>query len=140
LRITINAEVVLGEAIKRILIVDDEENTRLGLTKLLTKEGYEVESAANGNEALDYLDQKKVSLVISDINMPEMTGLVFLRELSRKFPSINVIMITAYGGVESYLEAMNLGAYEYLHKPVRLDELRSVMKKIFNGDSIAKIV
>jgi DNA-binding NtrC family response regulator len=125
--------------IKRILIVDDEENTRIGLTKLLTQEGFEVDSAANGNEALDYLDRTKVSLVISDINMPEMNGLAFLRELSCKFPSTNVIMITAYGGVESYLEAMNLGAYEYLHKPVRLDELRSIMKKIFNGGSIAQV-
>ena len=135
----INAEVILGEAIKRILIVDDEENTRIGLTKLLTQEGFEVESAADGSEALDYLSQKKVNLVISDIKMPNMNGLVFLRELSRKFPSTNVIMITACGGVESYLEAMNLGAYEYLHKPVRLDELRSVMKKIFNGGSIAQV-
>ncbi len=129
----------MGEVIKRILIVDDEENTRIGLTKLLVQEGFEVESAADGNEALDYLGQKKVNLVISDINMPDMNGLVFLRELSRKFPSTNVIMITAYGGVESYLEAMNLGAYEYLHKPVRLDELRSVMKKIFNGGPIARV-
>lgn len=132
-------EVILGEATKRILIVDDEENTRIGLTKLLVQEGFEVESAADGNEALDYLGQKKVNLVISDINMPDMNGLVFLRELSRKFPSTNVIMITAYGGVESYLEAMNLGAYEYLHKPVRLDELRSVMKKIFHGGPIARV-
>jgi DNA-binding NtrC family response regulator len=129
----------LNKTIKRILIVDDEENTRIGLTKLLTQEGFEVDSAANGSEALDYLNREKVSLVISDINMPEMNGLVFLRELSRKFPSTSVIMITAYGGVESYLEAMNLGAYEYLHKPVRLDELRSIMKKIFNGGSIAQV-
>ena len=134
-----NVEDILGEAIKRILIVDDEENTRIGLSKLLTQEGFEVESAANGSEALDYLGQRKVNLVISDINMPEMNGLVFLRELSRKFPSTSVIMITAYGGVESYLEAMNLGAYEYLHKPVRLDELRSVMKKIFNGGAISQV-
>lgn len=131
--------VVLGETVKRILIVDDEENTRLGLTKLLTHDGFEVGSVANGHEALDYLNQQKVNLVISDINMPEMNGLVFLRELSRKFPSTNVIMITAYGGVESYLEAMSLGAYEYLHKPVRLDELRSVMKKIFNGGVVSQI-
>ncbi|MBE0577496.1 MAG: response regulator [Desulfuromonadales bacterium] len=129
----------MGEAIKSILIVDDEENTRIGLSKLLTQEGFEVGSAANGNEALDYLGQKKVNLVISDINMPDMNGLTFLRELSRKFPSINVIMITAYGGVESYLEAMNLGAYEYLHKPVRLEELRSVMKKIFNGGTVSQL-
>ena len=133
------AGVVLGQTINRILIVDDEENTRIGLSKLLTQEGFEVESAANGNEALDCLDRQKVSLVISDINMPDMNGLAFLRELSRKFPSTNVIMITAYGGVESYLEAMNLGAYEYLHKPVRLDELRSVMKKIFNGGVVAQV-
>ncbi len=131
--------VKLGETTKRILIVDDEENTRIGLSKLLSQEGFEVESAANGNDALDLIGQRKVSLVISDINMPDMNGLTFLRELSRNFPSTNVIMITAYGGVESYLEAMNLGAYEYLHKPVRIDELRSVMKKIFNGDVIAKV-
>ncbi len=136
---TSKEEGILGETIKRILIVDDEENTRIGLTKLLSTEGFEVESVADANKALDYLDQNKVNLVISDINMPEMNGLVFLRELSRKFPSTSVIMITAYGGVESYLEAMNLGAYEYLHKPVRLDELRSVMNKIFNGRAVAQV-
>ena len=129
----------MGESIKRILVVDDEENTRIGLSKLLSQEGFLVESAANGNDALELLGQQKISLVISDINMPDMNGLAFLRELSRKFPSTNVIMITAYGGVESYLEAMNLGAFEYLHKPVRLDELRSVMKKIFNGGSVARV-
>lgn len=127
----------MGAAVKRILIVDDEENTRIGLTKLLVHEGFEVETAANGLEALDHLQKNRVNLVISDINMPEMNGITFLRELSRRFPSTNVIMITAYGGVESYLEAMNLGAFEYIHKPVRLDELRSVMKKIFNGGRLA---
>ena len=134
-----SAEVILGESVKRILVVDDEENTRIGLSKLLSQEGFQVESAANGNDALEMLGQHKINLVISDINMPDMNGLVFLRELSRTFPSTHVIMITAYGGVESYLEAMNLGAYEYLHKPVRLDELRSVMKKIFNGGSVAQV-
>ncbi len=87
-------------------------------------------SVANGSEALDYLRQQKVNLVISDINMPEMNGLTFLKELNRHYPSTHVIMITAHGGVESYLEAMNLGAFEYIHKPVKLEELKSVMKKI----------
>ena len=127
----------MGEAVKHILIVDDEENTRLGLFKLLSQEGYQVELAANGMEALELLRRRRVNLVISDINMPDMNGIGFLREVSRRFPSTSVIMITAYGGVETYLEAMNLGALEYLHKPVRLDELRSVMKKIFNGASSA---
>lgn len=125
----------MGEQAKRILVVDDEENTRLGLSKLLSQEGFVVDIAANGTEALDLLRRQRVNLVISDINMPDMNGLAFLREISRRFPSTNVIMITAYGGVESYLEAMNLGALEYLHKPVRLDELRSVMKKVFNGSN-----
>lgn len=123
----------LGESGKRILVVDDEENTRIGLSKLLSQEGFLVDLAANGTEALELLRRQRVNLVISDINMPDMNGIAFLREISRRFPSTNVIMITAYGGVESYLEAMNLGALEYLHKPVRLDELRSVMKKVFNG-------
>jgi DNA-binding NtrC family response regulator len=127
--------VCLGQDIESILIVDDEENARLGLSKLLAHEGYEVASAANGQEALEYLRRSKVQLVISDINMPGMNGLLFLRELSRDYPSLHVIMITAYGGVESYLEAMNYGAFEYLHKPVKLEELKSVMRKLTSGGS-----
>lgn len=118
---------------KSILIVDDEENARIGLSKLLSQEGYRVDAVANGREALAYLEGYQVSLVITDINMPEMDGLVFLRELNRQYPSIDVIMMTAYGGVESYLEAMNLGAFEYLNKPIKLDELKSVMQKIFHS-------
>ncbi len=119
---------------EQILIVDDEENARIGLKKLLSRDGYQVDAVANGYEALEFLDRKQVHLVITDINMPEMNGLMFLRELNRSFPTINVIMVTAYGGVESYLEAMNLGAFEYLNKPIRLDELRTVMQRIFSGD------
>jgi len=122
----------VGNCIEQILIVDDEENARLGLSKLLAQEGYQVDSVADGFEALDLLEHKAVNLVISDINMPRMNGLTFLRELQRKHPRTNVIMITAYGGVESYLEAMNLGAFEYIHKPVKLDELKSVMNKLAN--------
>lgn len=119
---------------EHILIVDDEENARIGLKKLLTLEGFQVEAVANGFEALEYLRQETVDLVITDINMPEMNGLVFLRELNRSYPAINVIMVTAYGGVESYLEAMNLGAFEYLNKPVKIEELKIVMARIFNRE------
>ena len=121
------------QQIKNILIVDDEENARFGLSKLLSQEGYEVHAVANGYEALDLLRRRQIHMVITDINMPEMNGLVFLRELSRHYPSTHVIMITAFGGVESYLEAMNLGALDYIHKPVRLDELKSIMTKIFGS-------
>jgi DNA-binding NtrC family response regulator len=116
---------------KRILVVDDEENARIGLSRLLAKEGFTVDSVANGFEALNYLRQQDVNLVVTDINMPEMNGIAFLRELNKSFPNTNVIMVTAYGGVESYIEAMNLGAFEYINKPVKIEELKSILRKIF---------
>jgi len=119
---------------EHVLIVDDEENARIGLKKLLVLDGFQVGAVSNGYEALEYLARESVDLVITDINMPEMNGLVFLRELNRSHPAINVIMVTAYGGVESYLEAMNLGAFEYLNKPVRIEELKAVMARIFNRE------
>jgi DNA-binding NtrC family response regulator len=120
---------------KRILLVDDEENARIGLSRLLSNEGFLVDSVSNGFEALSYLRQQDVNLIITDINMPEMNGITFLKELNRSFPQSNVIMITAYGGVESYIEAMNLGAFEYINKPVKIDELKSILKKIFKEKS-----
>ena len=120
---------------KKILVVDDEENARLGLTRLLSQEGYQVDSVSNGYEALNYLREKAVNLIVTDINMPEMNGITFLKELNKSFPKSNVIMITAYGGVESYIEAMNLGAFEYINKPVKIEELKSILKKIFMENS-----
>ncbi|NJD39362.1 MAG: response regulator [Geobacter sp.] len=128
----------MAEAMKRILVVDDEENTRIALTRLLSREGYEVQTAANGHEALNRLRQCSAELIITDLNMPEMNGLTFLRELNREFPSSNVIMITAYGEVESYLEALNLGVFEYLNKPLRVEELRKVMGKMFSRPAAVK--
>lgn len=122
---------------KHILVVDDEENTRIGLSRLLRQEGFIVELAGNGLEALEVLKRQRISLVITDINMPDMNGMSFLRELHRVYPSVGVIMITAFGGVESYMEAMDLGAIEYLHKPLRYDDLRTVMKKVFDrGEAV----
>lgn len=112
-------------------MVDDEENARIALSKILTREGYEVASASNGYEALNYLRGKEVELIITDINMPEMNGMSFLRELNRSHPASNVIMITAYGEVESYIEAMNLGAFEYINKPLKVDDLKKIITKIF---------
>lgn len=122
----------MSELQKRILVVDDEENTRLALTRLLAREGYDVKTAANGSEALSQIRNHPVELIITDLNMPVMNGLTFLRELNREQPASNVIMITAYGEVESYLEALNLGAFEYLNKPVKLDELKKLMHKMFH--------
>ena len=75
----------MGSRGEKILIVDDEENARIGLTKLLSQAGYEVASVADGCEALDYLRGKRVNLIISDINMPRMNGLMFLQEINRQY-------------------------------------------------------
>jgi len=129
-----NPETASSAKTKRILIVEDEDNTRHALAKLLTREGFLVESVSNGCEALSYLSRQPVNLIVTDIKMPRMDGITFLRELNKNFPKSNVIMITAYGGVESYLEAMNLGAFEYINKPVRIEELKMIMKKILDAD------
>ena len=115
----------------RIMVVDDEENTRLALTRLLAREGYEVITATNGKDALNQIRTTAVELIITDLNMPVMNGLSFLRELNREHPSSHVIMLTAYGEVESYLEALDLGAFEYLNKPIKLEELLNVIAKLY---------
>jgi len=128
-------ELSLPTSSKRILLVDDEENARIALSRLLTREGYIVETAANGFEALSYLREHDVNLIVTDINMPEMNGIEFLREVNSSFPGSNVIMITAYGGVESYIESINLGAFEYINKPVKIEELKSVLERILSTPS-----
>jgi len=127
------------ETIKRILVVDDEENARTALSRILTRDGHQVAAAANGQQALEYLRDNDVDLIITDMNMPIMNGITFLRELNRTLPASNVIMVTAYGEVESYLEAMNLGAFEYINKPLKIDELNNVIAKIFNQPSPNKL-
>lgn len=124
-------EPYLSKQAIRILLVDDEENARIALSRILSKEGYLVDSVSNGYEALNYLREREVNLIVTDINMPEMDGISFLREINKSFPGSNVIMITAYGGVESYIEAINLGAFEYINKPVKVEELKSILKKMF---------
>lgn len=127
----ISMESCLQSQVKRILLVDDEENARMALSRLLAREGYLVDTVSNGYEALDHLREHEVNLIVTDINMPEMDGISFLREVNRCFPGSNVIMITAYGGVETYIEAINLGAFEYINKPVKIEELKSILHKIF---------
>jgi len=115
-----------------ILVVDDEEEARLGLSKLLTVKGYNVFTASNGVEALEILRNQPTSIIITDIKMPEMDGLTFLKEIKRLIPGVKVVIITGYGEVETYLEAMNLGAIEFLHKPIQFDDLVKVIKKVID--------
>ncbi len=107
---------------ERILIVEDKENERDALGRLLRQEGYDVLAAANADEAMAYLDSD-VDLVISDLKMGENSGIDLLRFWKSRSPKTPVIMVTAHGNVASAVEAMKLGAEDYLTKPVNPDEL-----------------
>ncbi len=115
---------------KSILVVDDEVHVREGLCEILQNEGFHVETACNGREALTLTVNKKFDLLISDIKMPEMDGLQLLDEVQKVNPEIRVIMVTAFGDVQTYLKSMQLGAHEYINKPIKVQELKRVISTI----------
>ena len=108
---------------KTILVTEDEQVLRESVAELLTDEGYDVLQAANGKEAHDQLLQRPVDLILSDIRMPEMDGTQLLAHARQIAPQTPVIMMTAFGTVESAVAAMRSGAYDYLLKPVQFDDL-----------------
>ena len=116
-------------AAERILVVDDEELNRDLLQQILDREGYQVAIAANGQEALALLRQEMFHVVLTDLKMPGMTGVEVIRELKMLAPSTMGIIHTAYGSVETAVEAMKAGAYDYVTKPVRRDELLVVIQR-----------
>lgn len=103
---------------ERILLVDDDKDTLEMLKIILEEHGYEITCASNGQEALQKIYAKTVSLVISDIKMPKMDGLEFLSKAKKAFPDIEIIIMTAFVSVESAIEAMRSGAYDYMTKPI----------------------
>lgn len=119
---------IAGEK-KRILIVDDEENLRHLLSVLLKKQGYVVESAADGEEALEKISVSAYDFVLSDILMPKMDGRAMLKEIVARGVPSTVIMMSAYGTIDTAIECMKLGAYDYISKPFKNDEIVLVLKK-----------
>ncbi|RJO65168.1 MAG: sigma-54-dependent Fis family transcriptional regulator [Myxococcales bacterium] len=115
--------------VSTILIVDDEENLRHMLSVVLTKEGFTCTTAADGEEALALLQKQRSDIVLCDINMPKLGGMDFLRELETRGIETTVIMITAYGSVENAISAMQAGAYDYINKPFRPDEVLLTIRK-----------
>jgi DNA-binding NtrC family response regulator len=114
----------------KILVVDDEEGARELFNTILSDEGYEVALAVNGSEALSRIKGGGYDLVVTDIKMPGMDGLQLLQEIRKTGSNVDVIMVTAYGEVESYLRAMSLGAAEYINKPIRIKELKRIVHKV----------
>ena len=114
----------------RVLIVDDEKAMQLALRGLLSKEGYEVETAGSGEEAVRRIDQGRFHVVITDLSMNGVGGMEVLRHARSVDPDTAVIMITAYGSEKVAVQAMKLGAVDYLPKPFDNDELRVVVRRV----------
>jgi DNA-binding NtrC family response regulator len=114
---------------EKILVVDDEPGMRNLLTKVLTKEGSFVTACASGDEAIEALAGEDFDLAVLDIEMPGMNGIELLKKLKDKAPTLHVVMITAYGSLQSAVDAMRLGAYDYLTKPFEVEEIKLVVAK-----------
>jgi len=110
-----------------ILVVEDDESLRRVTQVQLEQAGYEVATAANGDEALAMLARAPQDLVITDLRMPGLGGMQLLRRIKAEHPEVIVIVVTAFGTIESAVEAMKLGAYDYLTKPVHADALRLIV-------------
>lgn len=119
---------------KRVLVVDDEPEVREALKRILQKEHYEVEAAADGLEARDLVASRSFNLVITDLIMPGMDGLALLTHLRQACPDTRVMIMTAYGGWDSYLDAMNSGAFNYVTKPIKKDELLRLVRNALAPD------
>ncbi len=123
---------------RRVLVVDDEENIRVVLRTILRRSGYEVETASNGEEALKLVDSFGPQFVITDVRMPKMGGLDLLSTLRAKQSDATVIVMSAYGAVDSALEAIKLGAYDYVQKPFKNDEIVLALRKAEEREALRR--
>ena len=115
-----------------ILLVEDEEIIRLMFQQTFESWGFKVDVAENGKDALEMCHQKKYQIVVTDLNMPVMDGMELLKRLKSKWPNIEVIVITGYATIESAIEAMKLGAYDFILKPVNFDHVQFTMNKCYS--------
>ena len=114
---------------KRVLVVDDEENLRRVTQLKLQQAGYEATTASDGAQALELLARHPQDLIITDLKMPGMSGMDLLRRVKEDYPEVIVIVVTAFGTIESAVEAMRLGAHDYIIKPVNADALKLVVSR-----------
>lgn len=114
---------------RRILVVDDEANMRVVLKAMLKKQGYEVETAGDGVEALAILKRRDISVIVTDLRMPRLDGMSLLERVVQTHPSIPVIIITAHGTVATAVDALKKGAFDYVTKPFEQEELKNAISK-----------
>jgi DNA-binding NtrC family response regulator len=116
-------------AASHILLVDDDERLRSAAGKVLAAEGYRVDSAANCADALEKIKEETVALVVSDLRLPELDGIALLKKIRELRPEVEVVMITAHGTIEKAVEAMQLGAYDFIEKPLNSVALLKTVAK-----------
>jgi two-component system response regulator AtoC len=128
----------IKEKQNRILIIDDEENMRHMLQTMLARNGYDTYSAKNGAEGLDMLADGQFDFVLCDVKMPQMNGMEFLKAGRDRLFSTTVIMMSAYGSIDMAIEAMKLGAYDFISKPFKNEEIRLTIKKAEERERLKK--
>ena len=118
------------------LIVDDEEEFLATVMKRLKKRNVNVKGAKSGEEALQILEQQPVDVIVLDVRMPGMDGIQTLREIKKRFPLVEVVMLTGHASMEVAIEGMELGAFDYLMKPADIDELLYKLQDAYKKKSI----
>ncbi len=121
----------------RILLVEDETNIRSALATMLEKQGHTVRAAGTGEEALALLDESPADLVITDLRMPGQGGMEFLRRMKERWPETEAVVMTAFGSIDTAVEAMRLGAYDYLTKPIDRERFPIVIAKALERHALA---
>src|ERR1041384_2083682 len=123
----------------KILVVDDEKNVLVTVVAILQQEGYEVDAASDGQAAIDLIHSRYYDLVMTDLKMPGVDGLAVLEEVRKTSPATVTLMMTGYGSVDTALEALQLGAYEYLLKPTEVADLKAAVRRSLERKRLSEI-
>jgi len=123
----------------KILVVDDEPNVLLTMSAILRQEGYDVEEANGGEQALEALDRTRFDLVLTDLNMPKVDGMAVLEAVQKRAPATVTLVITGYASVHTALRALQLGAYEYLLKPTEIEDLKQAVRRSLERKRLSEI-
>ncbi len=122
----------------KILLIEDEKITRVTLRDTLKKKGHTVTACETGKEGLEKIEESKYDLILTDLRLPTMSGIDILKRVKERDPATFVIVMTAYGTIQNAVEALKLGAYDYLTKPFSYDELFILLEKIHDYNAILK--
>ncbi len=119
----------MGKA--KILLVDDEVAFANNIAKLISKRGYEVITVYNGESAIQAIEENEFDVIVLDLKMPGLDGLATLKQIKKKRPNVEVIILTGHGSMDSGIDGIQLGAFDFIMKPVRFDDLHEIIRQAF---------